>query len=81
VERVCYFGHGREDRRGRDGGEETAKRHNGYNDHFAAWREFGVDYVVVACGDVLHIGHVVVADGGDCALELEMVLVVFIVAW
>jgi hypothetical protein len=60
-------------------GEETAKRHNGYDDHFPALGEFVIDNVVVTGCDVLHVGHIMVADGGYRALELETVLFISMV--
>jgi len=80
IEGIRYFRNSRKHRRTRDRSQETAKRDYGYNNHFAALGELVVDDVVVAGRNILDVGHVMVADGRDCALELETVLVVFITA-
>jgi len=78
IKRVRNFRNSRKHRRARDRSQETAKRDYGYNDHLAALGELVVDDVVVAGRNVLDVGHVMVADGRDCALELETVLVVIV---
>lgn len=74
TKRRRHLRHSTQHRRTTDRRQETAKAHHGNDNMFAVRRKLVVDGVVVTRRRVRHMRHVMVADGRDCALQLQCIL-------